>query len=36
MASDAEVITFVRNTRGAVGYVSSVPRDKTVNVISKF
>jgi hypothetical protein len=35
-ASDFEVLEFVKRTRGAVGYVSSVPRDKEINVIGKF
>ncbi len=33
---DSEVLEFVRRTRGAVGYVSSVPRDKEVSVVGKF
>src|SRR6267154_21537 len=35
-AGDFEVLEFVKRTRGAVGYVSSVPRDKGVSVIGKF
>jgi len=35
-AGDFEVLEFVKRTRGAVGYVSSVPRDKEINVIGKF
>jgi hypothetical protein len=35
-ASDFEVLEFVKRTRGAVGYVSSVPRDKEISVIGKF
>ena len=34
--SDLEVLEFVRRTRGAVGYVSSVPRDKEIGVVGKF
>ncbi len=33
---DFEVLEFVRRTRGAVGYVSSVPRDKEISVVGKF
>jgi hypothetical protein len=33
---DVEVLEFVRRTRGAVGYVSSVPRDKEISVVGKF
>jgi hypothetical protein len=33
---DFEVLEFVKRTRGAVGYVSSVPRDKEVSVVGKF
>ena len=35
-AGDFEVLEFVKRTRGAVGYVSSVPRDKEISVIGKF
>ncbi len=35
-AGDFEVLEFVKRTRGAVGYVSSVPRDKEVSVVGKF
>jgi len=35
-ATDFEVLEFVKRTRGAVGYVSSVPRDKDVVVVGKF
>jgi len=35
-AGDFEVLEFVKRTRGAVGYVSSVPRDKEITVIGKF
>jgi hypothetical protein len=35
-ATDAEVLEFVKRTRGAVGYVSSVPRDNDVTVVGKF
>jgi hypothetical protein len=35
-ASDFEVLEFVKRTRGAVGYVSSVPRDKEISVVGKF
>ena len=34
--SDFEVLEFVKRTRGAVGYVSSVPRDKEIRVVGKF
>ena len=34
--SDFEVLQFVKRTRGAVGYVSSVPRDKEISVVGKF
>ena len=34
--SDQEVLEFVRKTRGAIGYVSSAPRDKSVVVVAKF
>jgi hypothetical protein len=33
---DLEVLEFVRRTRGAVGYVSTVPRDKEISVVGKF
>src|SRR5438876_12304263 len=33
---DCEVLEFVKRTRGAVGYVSSVPRDKEISVVGKF
>ena len=33
---DFEVLEFVKRTRGAVGYVSSVPRDKEISVVGKF
>ena len=35
-ANDAEVILFIRQTRGAIGYVSAPPRDKDIRVIGKF
>jgi hypothetical protein len=35
-ATDAEVLEFVKNTQGAVGYVQSLPRDKGINVAAKF
>ena len=35
-ATDFEVLEFVKGTRGAVGYVSSVPRDQDVVVVGKF
>lgn len=35
-AGDLEVLEFVKRTRGAVGYVSSVPRDKEISVVGKF
>jgi len=35
-ATDSEVLQFVKSTRGAVGYVSSVPRDNDVIVVGKF
>jgi len=35
-ATDSEVLEFVRGTRGAVGYVSSVPKGKDVIVVGKF
>jgi hypothetical protein len=35
-ATDSEVLEFVKRTRGAVGYVSSVPREKNVIVVGKF
>jgi hypothetical protein len=35
-ASDAEVVFFVRQTRGAVGYLSSPPKDKDIRVIGKY
>ena len=35
-ANDAEVIAFVKQTRGAIGYVSIMPRDKEVRVVAKF
>lgn len=34
--SDQEVFEFVRKTHGAIGYVSSAPRDKGVAVVAKF
>src|SRR2546426_2769357 len=34
--NDFEVLEFVKRTRGAVGYVSSVPRDKEIRVVGKF
>ena len=33
---DFEVLEFVKRTRGAVGYVSSPPRDKEISVVGKF
>jgi hypothetical protein len=35
-ATDAEVRAFVKQTRGAVGYVSSPPRDKELRVVGKY
>ena len=35
-ATDTEVLEFVKQTRGAVGYVSSTPRDKGVIIVGKF
>jgi hypothetical protein len=35
-ASDAEVISFVKQTRGAIGYVGSVPRDPDLHVLGKY
>jgi hypothetical protein len=35
-ATDADVIAFVKQTRGAVGYISSMPRDKELHVVGKF
>ena len=35
-ATDAEVTAFNKQTRGAVGYVSSMPRDKEVHVVVKY
>jgi hypothetical protein len=35
-ATDAEVLEFVKRTRGAIGYVSSVPRDNDVTIVGKF
>lgn len=35
-ATEAEVLEFVRRTRGAVGYVSSAPRGNDVTVVGKF
>jgi hypothetical protein len=35
-ATDFEVLEFVKRTRGAVGYVSSVPRDKDVVVVGRY
>jgi hypothetical protein len=35
-AGDFEVLEFVKRTRGAVGYVFSVPRDKEISVVGKF
>jgi hypothetical protein len=35
-ATDFDVLEFVKRTRGAVGYVSSVPREKDVIVVEKF
>ena len=34
--TDAEVSAFVKQTRGAVGYLSSMPRDAELNVVGKF
>lgn len=36
LASDVEVMDFVRRNRGAIGYVLSVPRDKEIVVIGKY
>src|ERR1044071_4867493 len=33
---DFEVLEFVKRTHGAVGYVSSPPRDKEISVVGKF
>jgi hypothetical protein len=35
-ATDFEVLEFVKRTRGSVGYVSFVPKEKDVTVIGKF
>ena len=35
-ATDSEVLEFVKRTRGAVGYVSSVPRDSDLIVVGTF
>jgi hypothetical protein len=35
-ATDSEVLEFVKRTRGAVGYISSVPRDQEIAVVGKF
>ena len=35
-STDSEVLEFVRRTAGAIGYVSSVPRNKDVVVVGKF
>jgi hypothetical protein len=34
--TDSEVLDFIKRTRGAVGYVSSVPQDKGILVVGKF
>jgi hypothetical protein len=34
--SDAEVVSFVRQTRGAIGYVSTRPRDGILHVVAKY
>lgn len=36
IAGDAEVIEFVKRTRGAIGYVQSAPRDKDIAVVGKY
>jgi hypothetical protein len=36
LASDVEVMDFVKRNRGAIGYVVSAPRDKDVVVIGKY
>jgi hypothetical protein len=36
MSSDREVMSFVRQTPGAVGYVSALPHDKEIHVVGKF
>ena len=35
-ATDAEVLEFVKHTRGGVGYLSFAPRDKDVIIVGKF
>ncbi len=35
-ATDLEVLEFVKKTQGAIGYVTSVPRDRGVIVAAKF
>jgi hypothetical protein len=36
LASDGEVMDFVKRNRGAIGYVLSIPRDKDVVIIGKY
>jgi hypothetical protein len=36
LATDAEVMDFVKRNRGAIGYVLTVPRDKDLIVIGKY
>jgi len=36
IAGDAEVIEFVKRTRGAIGYVQSAPRDKDISIVGKY
>ena len=36
MTTDREVMSFVRQTPGAVGYVSSLPHDREIHVVGKF
>jgi hypothetical protein len=36
MANDLEVLEFVKKTQGAVGYVTSIPRDKSINIVARF
>ena len=36
MSNDLEVLEFVKKTQGAVGYVTSIPRDKSINIVARF
>jgi hypothetical protein len=36
LATDAEVVDFVKRNRGAIGYVLTAPRDKDLIVIGKY